>query len=92
ESPQDDASRIRDEKAETIYEQLAEGATAADAGVIASELAQQIKDTEQRGLTLSGQIPIMTSEEAQAKRTEELEDAVDSAVESDTGDGTPKSD
>ncbi len=91
ESPQDDASRIRDEKAETIYEQLTEGATAADAGVIASELAQQVKDTEKRGLTLSGQIPIMTAEEAQAKRAEELEHEVDKRVdEAGIGDGTPK--
>ena len=91
ESPQDDASRIRDEKAETIYEQLTEGATAADAGVIASELAQQVKDTEKRGLTLSGQIPIMTAEEAQAKRASELEHEVDRRVEvADIGDGTPK--
>ena len=91
ESPQDDASRIRDEKAETIYEQLTEGATAADAGVIASELAQQVKDTEKRGLTLSGQIPIMTAEEAQAKRASELEHEVDKRVEAaGIGDGTPK--
>jgi putative heme transporter len=93
ESPQADSTRIRDEKAENIYEQLAEGATAADAGVIASELAQQIKDTEKRGLTLSGQIPIMSAEEARAKRAEELEDAVDKSVEHvDLGDGTPKPD
>ncbi len=90
EAPQNETMRVRDEKAETIYEQLAEGATAADAGVIASELAQQIKDTEKRGLTLSGQIPIMSAEEAQAKRTEELEEAVDERVAKDIGDGTPK--
>ena len=59
EKPQDDKTRVRDEKAETIYEQLTEGATAADAGVIASELAEKIKDTEKRGLTLSGNIPIL---------------------------------
>ena len=92
ESPQDDTSRIRDEKAEDIYEQLSEGATAADAGVIASELAQKIKDTEKRGLTLSGQIPIMTADEAQAKRAEELEEAVDRTVDKEIGDGTPKPD
>jgi hypothetical protein len=93
ESPQDDTSRIRDEKAEDIYEQLAEGATAADAGVIASELAQKIKDTEKRGLTLSGQIPIMTPEEAQAKRATELEQEVDDAADSGgITDGTPKPD
>jgi predicted PurR-regulated permease PerM len=90
ESPQDDTSRIRDEKAEDIYEQLSEGATAADAGVIASELAQKIKDTEKRGLTLSGQIPIMTPEEAQAKRVTQLEDEVDNSVEAASSDGTPK--
>jgi predicted PurR-regulated permease PerM len=91
ESPPTDATLIRDEKAETIYEQLSEGATAADAGVIASELAQKIKDTEKRGLTLSGQIPIMSAEEAQAKRTEELEEAVDNAADDqELGDGTPK--
>lgn len=91
EAPPTDTTRMRDEKAETIYEQLTEGATAADAGVIASELAQKIKDTEQRGLTLSGQIPVMNPEEAQAKRTETLEAAVDrAAADTDIGDGTPK--
>lgn len=90
EAPPTDTTRIRDEKAETIYEQLSEGATAADAGVIASELAQKIKDTEKRGLTLSGQIPTMTAEEAQAKRVEELEEAVDRDVDQEIGDGTPK--
>jgi predicted PurR-regulated permease PerM len=86
ESPPDETMRVRDEKAETIYEQLSEGATAADAGVIASELAQKIKDTEQRGLTLSGQIPIMTPEGAHAKRAAELE----AAVEGDLDDSAPK--
>ena len=50
-----------------------------------------IEDTEKRGLTFSGQIPIMTAEEAQVKRTEELEEAVDRDVENQIGDGTPKS-
>lgn len=92
EAPPADTTRIRDEKAETIYEQLTEGATAADAGVIASELAQKIKETEQRGLTLSGQIPVTNpnSEEAQARHTETLENVADAAAEIEIGDGTPK--
>ncbi|MBA3817511.1 MAG: AI-2E family transporter [Deltaproteobacteria bacterium] len=43
-----DASTLaRDEKVEHIYEELTEGATAEEAGVIAGSLADQIKRTEQ---------------------------------------------
>ncbi len=98
ESPQSDKSRIRDEKAETIYEALAEGVTAADAGVIASELAVKIKANERSGLTLSGLMPITDPERAQqsklpttegttaedeATAEDELKRAVDRAVDDD---------
>jgi putative heme transporter len=49
ETPPDATTRARDERAEHIYEQLAEGATAADAGVIAAELAHQLRDNERAG-------------------------------------------
>ncbi len=89
EAPQDDKTRIRDEKAETIYEQLTENSTAADAGVIASELAAKIKDTEKRGLTLSGNIPIMPASTGPVHRATDMTDkadvtrAVDEAVDAD---------
>jgi predicted PurR-regulated permease PerM len=41
----DEHTRTRDEKADMIYSQLAEGATAADAAVIASDLAAKMKET-----------------------------------------------
>lgn len=63
ESPPDDKTRARDEKADAIYEQLSEGVPAADAGVIASELAAKIKENEQKGLTLSGQIAVVSTVE-----------------------------
>jgi putative heme transporter len=59
ESPLDPIERARDEKAEHIYEQLAEGVPAADAGVIAGELAQTLKRTERSGATLSSELPLM---------------------------------
>ncbi len=56
ETPPDETTRARDERAEQIYEQLSEGATAADAGVIAAELAHQLRDDEQAGATLTVQM------------------------------------
>ena len=40
------STRARDEKAEHIYEELTEGATTADAAIIAGTLAEKIKATE----------------------------------------------
>jgi predicted PurR-regulated permease PerM len=54
-----DALRARDEKAEHIYEELTHGQSAADAGVIAGELAQKLKETEAAGSTLSAEIPVI---------------------------------
>ena len=50
----DETTRLRDERAEHIYERLSEGATAADAGVIAAELAHQLRDDERAGAALGG--------------------------------------
>jgi predicted PurR-regulated permease PerM len=61
EAPQSEVAKARDEKAETIYERLSDGKPAAESAVIASELARRVKDTEQKGLTLSGMIPIQTT-------------------------------
>jgi predicted PurR-regulated permease PerM len=58
EIPLDAAARARDQKAEHIYERLSEGATAADAGVIAGELAEKLKRTEKIGAPLTGELPI----------------------------------
>jgi predicted PurR-regulated permease PerM len=61
ETPRDETVRLRDERAEHIYEQLSEGATAADAGVIAAELAHQLRDDEHAGATLTVQMPPTTA-------------------------------
>ncbi|MGE0548516.1 MAG: AI-2E family transporter [Kofleriaceae bacterium] len=45
-SPADDSTKALDERAEKVYEQLSEGATVADAAVIASDLAKGIKQAE----------------------------------------------
>ncbi|MDQ3339078.1 MAG: AI-2E family transporter [Myxococcota bacterium] len=45
-APADESIRALDEKAEDIYEQLSEGATAADAAVIAGDLAMGLKRAE----------------------------------------------
>jgi len=62
ETPPDASMRARDEKAEHIYEQLTEGATAADAGVIAGELAQKMKQNERTGSTLTAELPALIAE------------------------------
>jgi predicted PurR-regulated permease PerM len=54
ETPPDAEARARDERAEHIYEQLTLGRDAADAGVIAGELAQKLRENEQTGATLTG--------------------------------------
>lgn len=46
EATPDASTRARDEKAEHIYEELTEGATTADAAIIAGTLAEKIKATE----------------------------------------------
>jgi putative heme transporter len=75
EIPPDPTERARDEKAEHIYEVLTEGANAADAGTIASELAQKIKRNEKNGLTLSAEMPAILAEiadeSAQAEQAEQ---------------------
>ena len=58
EAPPDDTTKRRDERAEKVYEKMTDGVPAAEAAVIASELAAKIKDGEKKGLTLSGMIPV----------------------------------
>ena len=79
EIPRDETARLRDERAEHIYEQLSEGATAADAGVIAAELAHQLRDDEHAGAAHTVQMPATTAiraavaeAEAEAGRSEVL--------------------
>jgi predicted PurR-regulated permease PerM len=62
ETPPDATTRARDERAEHIYEQLSEGATAADAGVIAAELAHKLRQNERTGLALTGELPAIMTE------------------------------
>jgi len=66
EAPPDDRTRARDERAELVYERMTDGVPAAEAGVIASELAEKIKEGEQKGLTLSGMIPVAQAPEPSA--------------------------
>ena len=65
ESPRDAHTRARDEKAEHIYEQLTEGTTAADAGVIAGELAEKLKENEKTGRALTAEMPAIVAEIAE---------------------------
>jgi len=66
EEASDKSMIARDEKAEEMYEQLAHGAHAADAGVIAGELAQKLKENEAAGGGLTGEIPAIMAELAEA--------------------------
>ena len=61
-APSDGLKEAQDEKAETIYVQLTEGANAQDAAVIAGELAVKIKETEQAGSTLTAEMPAIMAE------------------------------
>jgi predicted PurR-regulated permease PerM len=72
-------SRIlaRDEKAEQMYEQLAHGSHAADAGVIAGEVAQIMKENEATGGPLTEEMPAIMAELSEIPKTPspELSDA-----------------
>jgi predicted PurR-regulated permease PerM len=62
ENPQDARARARDQKAEDIYERLTEGATAADAAVIAGELAEKMRRNERTGQALTAEMPAIMAE------------------------------
>jgi predicted PurR-regulated permease PerM len=79
ETPPDEATRARDERAESIYEQLAEGATAADAGVIAGELAHKLRQNERTGGKLSAEMPAIMAELAEAEAEADAQAAANDA-------------
>ena len=60
--PDLDVERARDERAEDLYEKLTAGTKAADAQVIAGELAQKIKQTEHAGGSLTAEMPAIIAE------------------------------
>jgi predicted PurR-regulated permease PerM len=61
-NPRRASTRARDEKAEHIYEQLTEGASAEHAGVIADGLAQKMKQSEKNGTTQTAELPALMAE------------------------------
>lgn len=73
ETPRDERMRARDEKAEHIYERLTEGATAADAGAIASELAEKLKRQERIGSAMTAEMPAIVAELAEDSAALEAE-------------------
>jgi len=83
EAPPDEKTLARDERADAMYEQLSEGVPAADAGVIAGELAQRIKDNEKKGLTLSGQIAVPAQKESRPVARPEIEIVADEPPETE---------
>ena len=58
EAPATEATHELDERANLVYEQLAEGIPAADAGVIADDLATMVKKAEEGRSTSSAQLPL----------------------------------
>ncbi len=60
--PDLELERKRDERAEDLYEKLTAGTQAADAQVIAGELAQKIKQTEHDGGSLTAEMPAIMAE------------------------------
>jgi putative heme transporter len=55
----DERIKQLDDQASRVYEELTENATAAEAGVIADDLANLVKRTEEGGPTLSAQMPVV---------------------------------
>jgi predicted PurR-regulated permease PerM len=53
----DERIKQLDDQASRVYEELTENSTAAEAGVIADDLANLVKRTEEGGPTLSAQMP-----------------------------------
>jgi len=75
ETPPDASTRARDQRAEDIYEQLTEGATAADAGVIAAEMAHKLRDNEHTGNALTAEMPAIVAELVDGAEAEDDADA-----------------
>jgi predicted PurR-regulated permease PerM len=57
EAPAHGEAQLLDERASKVYEKLAEGVTATDAGIIADDLASIVKKTEEGRTTISAQLP-----------------------------------
>jgi predicted PurR-regulated permease PerM len=57
----DTKQRIRDERAEQVYEQLSAGAPAAEAAEIAGDLAHKIRENEAQGRTITAVLPTLDS-------------------------------
>jgi predicted PurR-regulated permease PerM len=83
EAPADATTRARDQRAEDIYEQLAEGIPAADAGVIAGELAYKLRQNERTGAGLTAEIPAVMAEIAARTDRDDATDATDAADAAD---------
>ena len=60
EASADERIKQLDDQASRVYEELTEHSTAAEAGVIADDLANLVKRTEEGGPTLSAQMPAVT--------------------------------
>jgi len=60
ESVEHDRMKELDQQAVRVYEELTENIPAAEAGVIADDLASLVKRTEEGGPTLSAQLPVVT--------------------------------
>ena len=62
ETPENSDAKDLDDQANEVYEQMTVGASAADAGLIADDLASMVKRTEEGGPTLSAQLPAVSPE------------------------------
>ena len=60
--PDQDIERERDVRAEDLYEKLTEGTPAAEAQIIAGELAQKLKETEVQGGSVTAELPAIEEE------------------------------
>ena len=69
ETPENDEAQDLDDQANEAYEQMTIGASAADAGLIADDLAGMVKRTEEGGPTLSEQLPAVLPEAEEAPPT-----------------------
>ena len=98
--PEQDEERERDIRAENLYEKLTEGTPAAEAQIIAGELAQKLKATEVQGGSVTAELPAIEEEladdarivaaQAASAEADRNEDEANAAISAAAGPSEPQ--
>ncbi len=98
--PEHDQERERDVRAEDLYEKLTEGTPAAEAQIIAGELAQKLKETEAQGGSVTAELPAieeqladdarLVAQQAALAEAERNEEEADAAITASAGPNEPQ--